>query len=161
MILCDTGPLVAVEPERRSSPSPRSTSSRREEFDFTLVEVAAGRPLPEVDGLSFRLPNGSLRRNSDRALVTDMDSLPFVTPVYKWERSTSGPGRCPRRWSGAPTPWAGGRVRAASSPSSSAAAPAPANTRRALAGARRVTSPPSDWGGFVVAYGQQDRAEHV
>ena len=77
------GPKVAVEPERSLLASPAIDFVAREEFDFTLAEVAAGRPLPEVTGLSFRLPNGSARHNPDRALVTDMDSLPFVTPVYK------------------------------------------------------------------------------
>jgi hopanoid biosynthesis associated radical SAM protein HpnJ len=77
------GPKVAVEPERSLLASPAIDFVAREEFDFTLAEVAAGRPLPEVDGLSFRLPDGSTAHNPDRALLTDMDSLPFVTPVYQ------------------------------------------------------------------------------
>ena len=77
------GPKVAVEPERSLRASPAIDFVAREEFDFTLAEVAGGRPLPEVSGLSFRRPNGSLVHNRDRALVTDMDTLPFVTPVYK------------------------------------------------------------------------------
>ena len=77
------GPKVAVEPEQSLLASPALDFVAREEFDFTLAEVAAGRPLPEVDGLSFRLPNGSTAHNRDRALLTDMDSLPFVTPVYQ------------------------------------------------------------------------------
>ncbi|MBO0806494.1 MAG: hopanoid biosynthesis associated radical SAM protein HpnJ [Nocardiopsaceae bacterium] len=77
------GPKVAVEPERSLLASPAIDFVAREEFDFTLAEVAAGRPLREVSGLSFRLPNGSACHNSDRALLADMDELPFVTPVYK------------------------------------------------------------------------------
>jgi hopanoid biosynthesis associated radical SAM protein HpnJ len=77
------GPKVAVEPEQSLLASPAIDFVAREEFDFTLAEVAAGKPLREVSGLSYRLPDGSTQHNPDRPLLTDMDSLPFVTPVYK------------------------------------------------------------------------------
>jgi hopanoid biosynthesis associated radical SAM protein HpnJ len=77
------GPKVAVEPEPSLRASPAIDFVAREEFDFTLAEVAAGRPLAEVDGLSYRLPGGAVRHNPDRAVLEDMDRLPFVTPVYR------------------------------------------------------------------------------
>jgi hopanoid biosynthesis associated radical SAM protein HpnJ len=77
------GPTVAVEPERSLLASPAIDFVAREEFDFTLKEVAEGRPLAEVAGLSYKRPDGQPQHNPDRELLTDMDSLPFVTPVYK------------------------------------------------------------------------------
>ena len=77
------GPTVAVEPERSLLASPAIDFVAREEFDLTVKEVAEGRPLAGVDGLSYRGPDGRPRHNRDRELLTDMDGLPFVTPVYK------------------------------------------------------------------------------
>jgi hopanoid biosynthesis associated radical SAM protein HpnJ len=77
------GPTVAVEPERSLLASPAIDFVAREEFDFTIKEVAEGRPLSGVAGLSYRGSDGQARHNPDRALLTDMDALPFVTPVYK------------------------------------------------------------------------------
>jgi hopanoid biosynthesis associated radical SAM protein HpnJ len=77
------GPPVAVQPERALRASPAVDFAAREEFDFTLAEVAEGRPLAEVSGLSYRRPDGSVAHNPDRPILEDMDRLPFVTPVYK------------------------------------------------------------------------------
>ncbi|HEY3956509.1 MAG TPA: hopanoid biosynthesis associated radical SAM protein HpnJ [Streptosporangiaceae bacterium] len=78
------GPKVAVQP----GPSLQAAGTAvdfvaREEFDFTLAEVAGGRPLAEIDGLSYRDAGGRPVHNPDRAILEDMDALPFVTPVYK------------------------------------------------------------------------------
>jgi hopanoid biosynthesis associated radical SAM protein HpnJ len=54
-----------------------------EEFDYTCQEVAAGRPLAEVKGLSYRDANGEIARNPPRQLLENMDELPFVSPVYR------------------------------------------------------------------------------
>ena len=77
------GPTVAVDPARSLLASPAIDFVAREEFDFTLKEVAEGRPLSAVAGLSYKAPDGRPRHNPDRELLTDMDELPFVTPVYK------------------------------------------------------------------------------
>jgi hypothetical protein len=45
--------------------------------------VADGRPLESVDGLSYRRRDGQVTHDKDRAILADMDQLPFVTPVYK------------------------------------------------------------------------------
>jgi hopanoid biosynthesis associated radical SAM protein HpnJ len=52
------------------------------EFDFTIQEIAQGRPLDRVAGLSYRV-NGRLDRTPERAVLEDMDRLPFVVDVYK------------------------------------------------------------------------------
>ena len=54
----------------------------RKEFDFTCREVAEGRPLEEIDGLSFKR-DGQVRHNPERELIRDMDTLPWVADVYR------------------------------------------------------------------------------
>jgi hopanoid biosynthesis associated radical SAM protein HpnJ len=77
------GAKVAVEPERSLLASPAIDFVGREEFDFTIADVAEGRPLASVDGVSYRGPDGQVVHNKDRTILEDMDRLPFVTPVYK------------------------------------------------------------------------------
>jgi len=77
------GAKVAVEPEDSLKASPAIDFVAREEFDFTIKEVAEGRPLDAIDGVSFRGSNGAITHNRDRAILEDMDRLPFVTEVYK------------------------------------------------------------------------------
>jgi hopanoid biosynthesis associated radical SAM protein HpnJ len=76
------GAKVAVEPERSLAASPAVDFVAREEFDFTIAEIADGRPLPAVDGVSYRDSGGHIVHNADRAILTDMDRLPSVIPVY-------------------------------------------------------------------------------
>jgi hopanoid biosynthesis associated radical SAM protein HpnJ len=76
------GAHVAVSPEPSLSASPAIDFVARHEFDETVAEVAAGRPLASVDGLSFR-SHGRLVHNRDRAILENMDRLPFVVDVYK------------------------------------------------------------------------------
>jgi len=77
------GPKVAVQPERSLRASAAIDFVAREEFDFTIAEVAEGRSLASVAGLSYKDPNGQVVHNPDREILADMDRLPFVTPVYK------------------------------------------------------------------------------
>ncbi|HUC23562.1 MAG TPA: hypothetical protein VMA73_12715, partial [Streptosporangiaceae bacterium] len=77
------GAKVAVEPERSLRACAAIDFVAREEFDFTIAEVAEGRPLTSVAGLSYLTPDGQVVHNPDRELLADMDRLPFVTPVYK------------------------------------------------------------------------------
>jgi hopanoid biosynthesis associated radical SAM protein HpnJ len=76
------GAKVAVQPERSLRACAAIDFVAREEFDFTIAEVAAGRPLASIDGISFR-HHGEVFHNQDREILEDMDRLPFVTPVYK------------------------------------------------------------------------------
>lgn len=55
----------------------------RKEFDFTCKEVAEGRPLKDVAGLSYRDAEGKIRHNPERETIANMDSLPWVADVYK------------------------------------------------------------------------------
>src|SRR5947207_11311897 len=48
------GAKVAVEPEASLAASRAIDFVAREEFDFTIQEVAAGRPYADIDGLSYR-----------------------------------------------------------------------------------------------------------
>jgi len=77
------GAKVAVEPESSLLASEAIDFVAREEFDFTILEIAQGRPLAEVDGVTFRDANGNAVNTPARAVLEDMDRLPFVTEVYK------------------------------------------------------------------------------
>ena len=76
------GAHVAVNPEAALAASPAIDFVTRNEFDFTIKEVAEGRPLNEVLGLSFRSARG-VRHTPNRPVLEDMDTLPFVVDVYK------------------------------------------------------------------------------
>ena len=54
------GAKVAVEPEDSLLASPAIDFVAREEFDFTIAEIAEGRPLAEVDGVTFRDDTGTV-----------------------------------------------------------------------------------------------------
>jgi len=77
------GAKVAVEPEVSLLASPAIDFVCREEFDFTVAEIAEGSPLSEVDGVTFRGAGGQVERTADRAILEDMDQLPYVLDVYK------------------------------------------------------------------------------
>jgi len=77
------GAKVAVEPEASLLASPAIDFVAREEFDFTIAEIAEGHPLAEVDGVTFRDAAGAAVHTPDRVILEDMDRLPYVTDVYK------------------------------------------------------------------------------
>jgi len=77
------GAKVAVEPEASLKASRAIDFVARNEFDFTIKEVAEGRDFDRVAGLSWRNANDVVVHNVDRVVLEDMDALPFVTPVYK------------------------------------------------------------------------------
>ncbi len=52
------------------------------EFDFTVKEVCEGKPLSDVMGLYYR-KDGAVVKSGERAMIHDMDTLPWVTPIYK------------------------------------------------------------------------------
>ena len=76
------GPHVAVQPEQALKASPAIDFVTRFEFDHTCKEVAEGRPLDRIDGLSYRTPSGDIAHTRDRAL-TNMEALPWVVDVYR------------------------------------------------------------------------------
>jgi hopanoid biosynthesis associated radical SAM protein HpnJ len=78
------GAHVAVLPEETLNACPELDFVARKEFDFTLKEIAEGSPLKETVGISYwDRDGGRIVHNPERPILADMDSLPFVTNVYK------------------------------------------------------------------------------
>jgi hopanoid biosynthesis associated radical SAM protein HpnJ len=77
------GAKVAVQPEESLRQGGPIDFVARNEFDFTIQEIAEGRELAAVDGISWRGRDGKVQHNRDRAMIENMDNLPFVTEVYK------------------------------------------------------------------------------
>jgi hopanoid biosynthesis associated radical SAM protein HpnJ len=77
------GAHVAVLPEQSLREAPSIEFVCGKEFDYTLLEIAEGRPLPEVNGITYRAEDGSLLRTPPRALIHDLDALPSVLDVYQ------------------------------------------------------------------------------
>ena len=72
------GAKVAVDPQGSLAASDAIDWVARNEFDFTCQDVARGDPLSGIDGISFRNKDGVIVHNRDRAIITDMDQLPWV-----------------------------------------------------------------------------------
>ena len=77
------GAHAAVLPTETLKACPSIDWVGRKEFDFTCREVAEGRALATIAGLSYRDPEGRIRHNQERALIQDMDTLPWVADVYR------------------------------------------------------------------------------
>ncbi len=77
------GAKVAVKPTESLQAGPAVDFVARNEFDFTCLEVAEGRDWSTIDGISYRNAAGEIVHNKDRAILEDMDQLPFVSNVYK------------------------------------------------------------------------------
>ena len=75
------GARVAVDRAGSLALAPAVDFVAGNEFDFTLLEVAEGRELSRIAGLSWR-DGSAIVNNPERPPLEDMDSLPFVTPVY-------------------------------------------------------------------------------
>src|SRR5215813_3062146 len=61
------GAKVAVEPEQSLQASSAIDFVARNEFDFTIKDVAEGRELSRVAGLSWRRADGAIVHNDERA----------------------------------------------------------------------------------------------
>lgn len=77
------GAKVAVEADKSMKDAPVIDFVARNEFDFTIKDVADGKSFAGIKGLSYRNAQGVIVHNDDRAVLEDMDSLPWVTPVYQ------------------------------------------------------------------------------
>jgi hopanoid biosynthesis associated radical SAM protein HpnJ len=77
------GARVAVQPDESLRASTALDFVARNEFDFTVKEVAEERAFDTIDGLSYRDKAGAIVHNKERAILENMDALPFVTDVYK------------------------------------------------------------------------------
>ena len=76
------GAHVAVNPEPSVLASSAIDYVARNEFDYTIAELAAGRPYDQTDGISYKV-DGRAVHNRERALIADMDALPSVVDVYQ------------------------------------------------------------------------------
>jgi hopanoid biosynthesis associated radical SAM protein HpnJ len=77
------GAKVAVDPSGSLAGSRAIDFVAGNEFDFTIKEIAEGREWSRIAGMSYRDKNGGIVHNEARAILENMDALPFVTPVYK------------------------------------------------------------------------------
>jgi hopanoid biosynthesis associated radical SAM protein HpnJ len=77
------GAKVAVDALGSLKAAPVVDFVARNEFDFTIKDVADGKDWKSIPGLSFRNAAGDIEQTADRAIVEDMDLLPFTTPVYR------------------------------------------------------------------------------
>ncbi|MEI7632978.1 MAG: radical SAM protein [bacterium] len=49
----------------------------RGEYELTAAELGAGRPLAEIQGITWRDGGGGITRNPDRPFIDNLDSIPF------------------------------------------------------------------------------------
>ncbi len=77
------GAKVAVDADGSLKASEAIDFVARNEFDFTIKDIADGHDWAKIDGISYRNNSGVIVHNADRTVLTDMDQLPFVTPIYK------------------------------------------------------------------------------
>jgi len=75
------GAHAAVLPEETLRVSEAVDFVGRKEFDYTCVEVAEGRALADIEGLSYRR-DGHIIHNPERGLIANFDDLPSVMDVY-------------------------------------------------------------------------------
>ncbi len=77
------GAKVAVDADGSMKHAPAVDFVARNEFDFTIKEVADDHAWADIPGLSYRNRQGVVVHNPDRPILENMDSLPFVTPIYQ------------------------------------------------------------------------------
>ena len=77
------GAKVAVQPDLSMQEAPVVDWVARNEFDFTVQEVAQEHSWSKIPGLTYRNARGVVTHNADRPVLERMDDLPFVTPIYQ------------------------------------------------------------------------------
>src|ERR1041385_3613597 len=77
------GANIAVDPRAALTKAEAVDFVTGKDYDFTVRDVAEGRDFAAIPGLIYRDGNGVIQQNEARAMLMDMDELPFVTPVYK------------------------------------------------------------------------------
>lgn len=82
MLVGMVGPHVTVLPEESLRAGKGVDFVARGEFDYTISDIAGGKPLAQVDGISF-VREGNIVHNRDREPIEDMDALPSVLDVYR------------------------------------------------------------------------------
>src|SRR5471032_1947712 len=77
------GAKVAVEPEESLKACPELDFVARNEYDFTIKELAEGAEWSTIVGLTYRNEARKIVSNPEREILVDMDKLPSVLPLYK------------------------------------------------------------------------------
>ena len=81
-----TGPHVSALPEESLSIDKRIDAVARREYDITLVELAGKldnkENVEDVRGITLRV-GADIKSNPDREFIENLDSIPFVSKVYK------------------------------------------------------------------------------
>jgi hopanoid biosynthesis associated radical SAM protein HpnJ len=77
------GANVAIAPRQSLEKAEPVDFVTAKDYDFTIRDVAQGMDFAEVSGLCYRDNNGDIQETAARTTLTEMDELPFVTPVYK------------------------------------------------------------------------------
>jgi radical SAM superfamily enzyme YgiQ (UPF0313 family) len=64
----------------------------RGESEFTMMELANGRPLDKIPGISYKTSKGLIKSNPDRELITDLDLFPFPSRhlVHQYQYGSMG-----------------------------------------------------------------------
>ncbi len=88
MKICFVGPPVTVEPDKALNASDAIDFVIRREFDYQIRDYANGKPVEEIPGASFR-KDGVIVHNPEAPVIEDLDSLPWVTKVYKRDLDTT------------------------------------------------------------------------
>ncbi|MGZ5937473.1 MAG: hopanoid biosynthesis associated radical SAM protein HpnJ [Rhizomicrobium sp.] len=77
------GAKAAVEPQQSLEACPAIDFVCRNEYEFTIQEMANGNDWSTIKGLSYRSKDGAIVHNEEREILLDMDKLPSVLPIYK------------------------------------------------------------------------------
>ena len=77
------GAKVAVESKASMEACPELDFVCRNEYEFTIQELARGDDWAGIKGLTWRNANGEIISNPEREILMDMDQLPSVLPLYK------------------------------------------------------------------------------
>ena len=77
------GAKVAVQAQESLRDAPVIDFVARNEFDFTVKDVADDVSWANIKGLSYRNSEGVIVHNAERPVLENMDLLPPVSPVYK------------------------------------------------------------------------------
>ncbi len=81
------GPHVSALPEDSLQLSPAVDGVARGEYDYTARDLAQAldgtNDLQNVLGLSYRDKSSAIVHNADRPFIKNLDTLPFVTQIYK------------------------------------------------------------------------------
>jgi hopanoid biosynthesis associated radical SAM protein HpnJ len=76
------GPPVTVEPEISLRASEAIDFVTHKEFDYSVTDFAAGKPLEQIPGVHFRR-DAKMISTPPNPPIENLDALPWATPIYK------------------------------------------------------------------------------